>query len=62
MSYYDDNFGHWDGMDDAENRRFYRQVQAENRLTECSICGREVYLRPHYDKCNSCCEAMERGW
>lgn len=62
MSYYDDNFGRWENTADAETRRFYKRVQRESTLKACSICGREVYLRPHYDKCNSCCERMERGW
>ena len=29
-TYYDDNFGHWDDMEDPDMRDFYRQVQREN--------------------------------
>ena len=28
--YYDDNFGHWDNMDDPDMQRFYREVQKES--------------------------------
>ena len=63
MTYYDDNFGEWD-IEDEDDIRFYFQVQEENVLKTCVICGREVMLRPEYDKCNSCMEQMERmgGW
>jgi len=65
--YYDDNFGHWDGCDEwgpdgDDMRDFYEQVQRESVKKECSICGRIVNLRPDYDKCNSCCDKLERGW
>ena len=60
MSYYDDNFGYWDGMDGPEMREFYMQVQKESIKKKCSICGRTVRLRPEYDKCNSCMERLER--
>ena len=60
--YYDQNFGHWDGMDDPDMVEFYHQVQAESVEKVCSMCGETVMLRPQYDKCNSCCEAIERGY
>lgn len=59
--YYDNNFGHWDNMDDPEMEEFYDQVQAESVWKNCVICGRAVKLRPHYDKCDSCCTKLERG-
>ena len=64
MTYYDDNFGFWDDMDDEDMREFYKQVQEESVEKECVICGCRVRLRPEYDKCNSCMEQMERmgGW
>lgn len=62
MSYYDDNFGVWDNMEDPEMVKFYHQVQRESKETVCVICGRTVMLRRGYDKCNSCCDRMERGW
>ena len=60
--YYDDNFGHWDNMDDPDMRRFYKQVQDSNVEKVCSICGNPVMLQPHYDKCDSCCRRIESGW
>ena len=59
--YYDDNFGAWDGMDDPETQAFYRQVQEESVEKICSMCERTVWLRPQYDKCDSCCRQMESG-
>jgi hypothetical protein len=61
MPHYDDNFGEWDDMDDPDMQDFHDHVQRTNVETECSICGRLVMLQPHYDKCNSCMEAIERG-
>ena len=58
---YDDNFGHWDNMDDPDMQDFYEQVQRTNVRKICSICGDEVMIQSHYDKCNSCCERIERG-
>jgi hypothetical protein len=58
---YDDNFGHWHDEGDEETLAFYRQVQAESVEKVCVICGRTVRLRPQYDKCNDCCERIERG-
>jgi hypothetical protein len=60
MSYYDDNFGHWDGMDDPEMVDFYYQVQKESVWKTCKQCGRKVKLRPDYVICNSCAEYNER--
>ena len=62
MEFYDDNFGRWEDMDDPDMRDFYRQVQKESVLKRCSICGRQVRLRPEYDKCDSCCRKMEAGY
>lgn len=59
--YYDDNFGFWEEMDDPDMRDFYDRVQRESVEKTCVICGRKVRLRPDYDKCNSCCEKLERG-
>jgi hypothetical protein len=61
-NYYDDNFGCWDGMDDPDMVDFYNQVQSESVEKTCSICGCTVLLRPHYDKCDSCCTKLENGW
>jgi len=63
--YYDDNFGHWDGMGDDEDgeemREFYDKVQNESVEKVCQGCGRTVRIRPHYAYCNSCADARERG-
>jgi len=57
--YYDDNFGHWEDMDDPDMRDFYNKVQKESVLKTCRSCGRKVKLRPEYDLCNSCAERGE---
>ena len=59
--YYDDNFGHWDGMDDPEMVEFYHQVQRESVEKKCVGCGKLVRIRPNYAYCNSCAERIERG-
>jgi hypothetical protein len=59
--YYDDNFGHWDDMDDPDMVEFYHKVQRESVEKECQNCGRVVRLRPDYAYCNSCMERLERG-
>ncbi len=60
-SYFDDNFGHWEGMDDPDNVQFYHQVQRESRRKKCQGCGRMVKIRPDYAYCNSCADRIERG-
>jgi hypothetical protein len=60
--YYDDNFGHWDDMDDPDMREFYHQVQEESQPTECQGCGGTFNLRPGYGYCNSCADKREQGW
>lgn len=60
-SFYDDNFGHWEDMDDPDNVEFYKQVQRESRRKKCEGCGRMVNLRPGYGYCNSCADKRERG-
>jgi len=65
-TYYDDNFGHWEGMEDGpdaeENREFYKQVQKESRPKKCQGCGHTFRLRPGYGYCNSCADKRERGY
>jgi hypothetical protein len=61
MTYYDDNFGHWE-IESQEDVEFYHQVQRESRPTICRQCDRRVLLRPSYNLCNSCAEANERGY
>jgi hypothetical protein len=58
--YYDDNFG-WYEIESEEDIEFYHQMQAESVVKTCVMCGRQVKLRPDYDKCNSCADAIERG-
>ena len=60
-SYYDDNFGFWEDMDDPDMVEFYDQVQRESVWKTCQRCGREVKLRPDYGICNRCADALERG-
>ena len=66
MTHYDDNFGHWDGMDPdhpdyEDNLRFYKQVQAESVEKICQGCERTVRLREEYGFCNSCADKIEQG-
>ena len=61
MEYYDDNFGHWDDMDDPDMREFYFKVQQTNVEKECNRCGRIVSIQPQYGICNSCADIIERG-
>lgn len=60
-TYYDDNFGHWDDMDDPDMVAFYHQVQAESVVKECEGCHGKFKLRPDYGYCNSCADKRERG-
>lgn len=63
--YFDDNFGVYDMGDSHADRdetvEFYKDVQRRSVSKICSMCGRKVKLLPHYDKCNSCADAIERG-
>jgi len=59
--YYDDNFGHWDDMNDPDMQDFYWKVQKESVWKTCRICKRRVKLRPDYDLCNACASMLERG-
>ena len=70
MKYYDDNFGHWDDMDDPDMREFYFKVQQTNVKKECDRCGARTvrwafwqYSLGRYCDCicNSCAERMEIG-
>jgi hypothetical protein len=59
--YYDDNFGHWENMDEPENRRFYHWIQKTSVEKRCKGCDRMVKIQPQYAYCNSCAEKRERG-
>jgi hypothetical protein len=61
-SYYDDNFGHWDGMDDPDMVEYYKQVQRESVRKKCKGCGRTVKIKREYALCNSCADKVERGY
>lgn len=60
--YYDDNFGHWEDMDDEENQAFYRHVQSHSVEKKCAGCGRTVRIMPQYDVCDSCATKREQGF
>ena len=60
-TYYDDNYGHWDNMDDPDMVEFYHKTQAESVWKKCQNCGKEVHIRRDYCICNSCADRMERG-
>lgn len=61
-NYYDDNFGFYDMSEGSEAVEFYRSNQRRSVWKVCSICEQKVKLLPHYDKCNSCADAIENGW
>lgn len=61
-SYYDDNYGHWEDMDDPDNVAFYHQRQRTNVKKKCDGCGRTVRIQPDYGYCNSCADKREKGW
>ena len=61
MEYYDDNFGHWEDMDDPDNVEFYEHVQRNSVLKTCVDCGQEVRIMPNYECCNSCADKRENG-
>ena len=61
-TYYDDNFGHWDDMDDPDNMEFYHRVQRESVEKRCQGCGRTVRIMPDYAYCDSCATKIERGY
>lgn len=65
----DDNYGQWENEgnneDRAETMAFYRHCadrSVEKVCSICSMCGRQVMLMPHYDKCDACCRWIEIGW
>lgn len=60
--YFDDNFGHWEGMDDPDMVDFYRQVQRESVEKICKQCEQKVRIRPQYSICNSCADMNEKGY
>ena len=60
-SYYNDNYGHWEDMDDPEMREFYWETQRASVSKKCEGCGRTVKIRPDYAYCNSCADKIERG-
>tara|TARA_Y100000310_G_C20347134_1_gene652528 strand:- start:332 stop:529 length:198 start_codon:yes stop_codon:yes gene_type:complete len=60
-TYYDDNFGFWEDMQDEEARRFYQYCQEESVEKECEGCGHTVRILPHYGYCNRCADMRESG-
>ena len=60
-SYYDDNFGFYEGTDDEDVREFYHYVQEKSVRKKCKGCGRWVNILPKYAYCDSCANKIERG-
>jgi len=60
-TYYDDNFGFWNDMEEWEMREFYFKTQKRSVVKVCEGCGREVKILPEYAYCNSCADMRERG-
>ncbi len=61
MTYYDDNFGCWEGIEDPDMLDFYHEVQQQSVEKKCGGCGQTVRLRPDYVYCHSCTTVLERG-
>ena len=61
ITYYDDNFGHWD-IEDEDDMEHYRRTQATNVEKEWAGCHRMVMLQPQYGYCDSCATKIEQGW
>lgn len=61
-TYYDDNFGKWEDMDDWEQLEFYHRTQLTNVKKVCVDCGRTVFIKKDYECCNRCADNRERGW
>ena len=59
--FHDDNFGHWEDMDDEGMDEFYNHVQRTNVEKICRGCGQTVNIQPQYDICNSCATILENG-
>jgi len=60
-TYYDDNFGHWEDMDDVDVLNYYHYVQRVSVDKEYEGCGRIVRLLPNYGYCDTCADAREKG-
>lgn len=60
-TYYDDNFGFWEDMDDPDMQDFYRETQKKSVYKKCKGCGRRVKILPDYAYCDSCATRRERG-
>lgn len=61
-TYYDDNFGHWENMDDPDMVDYYKQVQKTSVRKKCRGCEKWVRIQPQYAYCNSCADKIERGY
>lgn len=61
-TYFDDNFGCWDDMDDPENVEHYKRTQQTNVRKKCQGCGRLVSIQPQYAYCNACATKREQGF
>lgn len=66
MTYYDDNYGDWSEFEydnDPDDVEAFRNHVEQNSVWKvCSVCGRNVHIQRHYDKCDSCCRKIERGY
>lgn len=61
-TYYDDNYGFWDDMDEPENQAFYEETLRRSVVKRCEGCGRPVRIKSEYAYCNSCADKIEKGW
>ena len=62
MTYYDDNYGFWEDMDDPDMMEFYLETQRSSVWKICVDCERKVKIKPDYECCDSCARKREQGW
>ena len=60
-SYYDDNFGHWEDMDE-DAIAYYHHVQDTNVEKKCNRCGQMVKIQPPYAICDYCATRIDQGF
>lgn len=49
-------------MDEPEMVDYYHKCQRTNVAKRCKRCDRMVNIQPQYAICNSCANAIERGY
>ena len=58
--YYDGNLGFWDTNE--EGPEFYHKIQARDVRKNCAHCGKEVYLQPRHNVCDTCADMRDKEY